>query len=241
MRELSSILGLPSQAAFWIPSINCLTAGTLYVYQLLVLTRPQTLKVRFSFLLVGINIKESLSFVQLSSFKNMYRSTSPFYITHAIVFLLSISNPIYLSMIVFRNKCYCGLNKTATYYYQFRRLLLYNISDRWKHHLKNGCTIVGSFYHMEITMACSCDDKLPPKTLKRRSGTWGEWIEAVRGGEEASCNFDHASLITEAVLLGNIAIRFDKTLQWDSGQMKSVNNNAANNYIRPNYRSGWSL
>ena len=83
--------------------------------------------------------------------------------------------------------------------------------------------------------------KLPPKTLKRRSGTWGEWVEAIRGGEEASCNFNHASLITEAVLLGNIAIRTGKTLQWDGGQMTFVNNDTANKYVRPNYRSGWTL
>jgi len=83
--------------------------------------------------------------------------------------------------------------------------------------------------------------KMPPKTLKRRSGTWGEWVEAIRGGEEAGCNFDHASLITEAVLLGNIAIRTGKTLHYDGGQMKFTNNDAANQYLRPNYRSGWSL
>ena len=83
--------------------------------------------------------------------------------------------------------------------------------------------------------------KLPPKTLKRRSGTWGEWVEAIRGGEAAGCNFDHASLITEAVLLGNIAIRTGKTLQYDGGQMTFTNNNAANKYLRPKYRSGWSL
>lgn len=83
--------------------------------------------------------------------------------------------------------------------------------------------------------------KLPPKTLKRRSGTWGEWVEAIRGGEEAGCNFNHASLITEAVLLGNIAIRTGKTLQYDDGQMKFSNNDAANKYVRSNYRSGWSL
>ena len=83
--------------------------------------------------------------------------------------------------------------------------------------------------------------KLPPKTLNRRSGTWGEWVEAMRGGEEANCNFNHASLITEAVLLGNIAIRTGRTLQYDGGQMKFTNNDAANEYVRPNYRPGWSL
>jgi len=83
--------------------------------------------------------------------------------------------------------------------------------------------------------------KLPPKTLKRRSGTWGEWVEAIRGGEPAHCNFDWASILTEAVLLGNIAIRTEKELQWDAENMKFANNRAANEYVKPKYRSGWSL
>ncbi|MHC4354610.1 MAG: Gfo/Idh/MocA family protein [Planctomycetota bacterium] len=66
--------------------------------------------------------------------------------------------------------------------------------------------------------------KRPPKSLKRRSGTWGEWVEAIRGGEPAGCNFDWAGIITEAVLLGNIAIRTDKCLEWDAENMKFANN-----------------
>jgi len=83
--------------------------------------------------------------------------------------------------------------------------------------------------------------KLPPKTLKRRSGTWGEWVEAIRGGEPASCNFDWAGILTEAVLLGNIAIRTGKRLQWDAENMRFANNTTANGYVRSKYRSGWSL
>jgi len=83
--------------------------------------------------------------------------------------------------------------------------------------------------------------KFPPKTLKRRSGTWGEWVEAIRGGEPAGCNFDWAGIITEAVLLGNIAIRTGKDLQWNAEEVKFANNDKANEYVTPSYRSGWSL
>jgi predicted dehydrogenase len=81
----------------------------------------------------------------------------------------------------------------------------------------------------------------PPKTLQRRPGTWAEWVEAIRGGEPAGCNFDQATLITEAVLLGNIAIRTGKTLDYDSQAARFTNNDAANEYIKQPYRSGWSL
>ena len=83
--------------------------------------------------------------------------------------------------------------------------------------------------------------KLPPKKLTRRSGTWGEWVEAIRGGQEPACNFQWAGVLTEAVLLGNIAIRVGKPLNWDAAQMKFTNNNAANEYVRSEYRSPWSL
>ncbi|MHC4632311.1 MAG: Gfo/Idh/MocA family protein [Planctomycetota bacterium] len=83
--------------------------------------------------------------------------------------------------------------------------------------------------------------KLPPKTLKRRSGTWGEWVEAIRGGEPASCNFDWAGILTEAVLLGNIAIRTGGKLDWDAESMRFTNNDKANEYVKASYRSGWTL
>jgi hypothetical protein len=80
-----------------------------------------------------------------------------------------------------------------------------------------------------------------PKTLARRSGTWGEWWEACHGGEKAGCHFEWAGLTTELVLLGNIAIRTGKTLQWDAANMKFTNDEAANKYVQEPYRDGWSL
>jgi len=83
--------------------------------------------------------------------------------------------------------------------------------------------------------------KMPPKTLKRRSGTWGEWVEAIRGGEPAGCNFEWAGITTEAVLLGNIAIRTGKKLTWDAEKMQFIGNKNANQYVKSQYRTGWSL
>jgi predicted dehydrogenase len=80
-----------------------------------------------------------------------------------------------------------------------------------------------------------------PKTLPRRSGTWGEWYEACRGGAPAGCNFDWAGPLTEFVLLGNIALRTGKSLAWDAEHMRFTNETAANAYIQEPYRTGWSL
>jgi hypothetical protein len=83
--------------------------------------------------------------------------------------------------------------------------------------------------------------KLPPKTLPRRSGTWGEWVEAIRGGEPAACNFDWAGILTEAVLLGNIAIRAGKVLDYDAKAMRFTNDKQANKYLDEPSRKGWEL
>lgn len=80
-----------------------------------------------------------------------------------------------------------------------------------------------------------------PKTLQRRGGTWIEWLEACRGGEPASCNFTWARLLTNAVLLGNIAIRTGERLEWDPGQLRISNSPAANRFISEPYHNGWSL
>ena len=80
-----------------------------------------------------------------------------------------------------------------------------------------------------------------PRTLPRRSGTWGEWWEACQGGEEAGCHFQWAGLLTEFVLLGNIAIRTGKRLDWDAEAMRFTNDEAANKFVKEEYRSGWSL
>lgn len=83
--------------------------------------------------------------------------------------------------------------------------------------------------------------KLPPKTLQRRSGTWGEWFEEMRGGQAATCGFEWAGPLSEIVLLGNIAIRTGKRIEWDGPNMRITNNREANKYIKEAYHNSWSL
>ena len=79
------------------------------------------------------------------------------------------------------------------------------------------------------------------KTLARRAGTWSEWFDACQGGEPAGCHFGWAVPLTEAVLLGNIAIRVGKPLDWDGAQRKFTNHEPANRYVEEPYHNGWSL
>ncbi len=83
--------------------------------------------------------------------------------------------------------------------------------------------------------------KMPPKSLPRSPGHYEEWIQAIKGGEPAGANFDYASLVTEVVLLGNIALRTGKKLLWDGANMRITNDLEANMYLHRQYRSGWTI
>ncbi len=88
----------------------------------------------------------------------------------------------------------------------------------------------------------------PPQMIPRSPGHHAEWIEACKGGKPAGSNFDHAGPLAEAVLLGNVALRpsmkekLTRTkLLWDSENLKITNMPEANEFLRWQYRQGWSL
>ncbi|MFO1501542.1 MAG: Gfo/Idh/MocA family oxidoreductase [Verrucomicrobiota bacterium] len=84
--------------------------------------------------------------------------------------------------------------------------------------------------------------KKPPQTLPRSPGHLQEWIAAIHGGPPAGSSFpDHAGLVTEVCLLGNIAVRAQKKLLWDGARMQFTNDPAANQWLHREYRQGWTL
>jgi predicted dehydrogenase len=81
----------------------------------------------------------------------------------------------------------------------------------------------------------------PPKTLRRVDSHDRAWIDAAKGGPKASSNFDHGALLTEIVLLGQVAVRTGEKLHWDAKSLKATNCPAADQYIRAEYRPGWGV
>lgn len=72
----------------------------------------------------------------------------------------------------------------------------------------------------------------PPKTLPRSPGHYHEWVAACRGGPPAGANFvDHAGLLTEVCLLGNVAVRAQGRIEWDAANLRVTNNPAANRWL----------
>ena len=69
-----------------------------------------------------------------------------------------------------------------------------------------------------------------------------EWIAGFGGGPKPMSNFDYAGMLTEFIVLGNIAIRMPgEKLAWDGPGMKFSNNEKANQYLKNDYREGWSV
>jgi hypothetical protein len=68
-----------------------------------------------------------------------------------------------------------------------------------------------------------------------------EWIAACKGGKPAYSDFDIAAYITEIILLGCVALRVGKKLEWDGPKMKAKNAPEAGQYVKREYRKGWSL
>jgi predicted dehydrogenase len=68
-----------------------------------------------------------------------------------------------------------------------------------------------------------------------------EWIAACKGGRPCYSDFDNAAYLTEIILLGCVAMRVGKRLDWDGPKMRAKNAPEAAQYIRREYRKGWTL
>ncbi len=84
--------------------------------------------------------------------------------------------------------------------------------------------------------------KQPPKTLPRSPGNEREWLDACKGGKDKpGGNFEFAGMVTETLLLGNVATRMGEKLGWDRSNLKITNSEAAQKFVSPERRKGWEL
>ncbi len=81
----------------------------------------------------------------------------------------------------------------------------------------------------------------PEPTLPRSPGHFTEFANACKGGPAAMSNFDYAGRLTETILLGNLALRAGKKVEWDAKNLKATNAPELEPFIRREYRSGWTL
>jgi Oxidoreductase family, C-terminal alpha/beta domain/Oxidoreductase family, NAD-binding Rossmann fold len=67
------------------------------------------------------------------------------------------------------------------------------------------------------------------------------WIDAFKNKTQSPGSFLNARAVTETILLGGVALRAKKKVEYDSPNMKITNNDEANKFLRREYRKGWEL
>ncbi len=80
----------------------------------------------------------------------------------------------------------------------------------------------------------------PPKTIPDSIGHHREWVEACKHGTTTTCNFGYGGMLTECVLLGNVAYRSGKPFTWDAANLKASEPDAER-FLRKEYRKPWTL
>ena len=81
----------------------------------------------------------------------------------------------------------------------------------------------------------------PAPSIPDSIGHHAEWIRACKTGEPTTCNFEYSGALTEAVLLGNVAYRTGKRLDWDSPGLRAKGCPEAEQFIQHVYRKGWKI
>jgi hypothetical protein len=70
-----------------------------------------------------------------------------------------------------------------------------------------------------------------------------EWLQACKDGKHdvPYSNFDIAAYLTEIILLGCVALRVGKKLEWDGPGMKATNAPEAAQFVKREYRKSWAI
>jgi hypothetical protein len=120
---------------------------------------------------------------------------------------------------------------------------------------RNGAIVVGSqatLYSIEWTgadwhllpEAKFRDYKAPSPSLPRapQESQHREWVQACKGGPPTFCDFaTFAAPLTETMLVGNLALRTGKKIEWDAEKMRAPNCPEADPYLRRQCRKGWTM
>jgi predicted dehydrogenase len=85
------------------------------------------------------------------------------------------------------------------------------------------------------------DYKRPAASIPKSRGHHAEWLHACKTGKPTTCPFTYSGPLTEANLLGIVAYRTGKKIEWDAEKMEAKGCPEAEGYLRKKYRKGWTL
>lgn len=84
-------------------------------------------------------------------------------------------------------------------------------------------------------------ESIPRNQFKNGDAQHLEWIAAIKENKPGMCysRFDIAARLTEIMLLGCVAIRAGKKIEWDGPNMRATNAPEASRFIKRDNRPGW--
>lgn len=68
-----------------------------------------------------------------------------------------------------------------------------------------------------------------------------QWIDACKGSLTTACDFNYGGKLIETMLLGLVAYRAGKALEYDGTNGRVTNSPEADSLLRREYRKGWTL
>ena len=116
-----------------------------------------------------------------------------------------------------------------------------NLSDQGSIYLGSDGVLYSPYIAMPILLP---EERFRDYKMPRPGGEnhYLQFVKACRGNGRTSTPFDYAGPLTEMVLLGCLATRFQKaTLEWDAAKMQVTNNRDATALVRRTYRKGWEM
>lgn len=80
-----------------------------------------------------------------------------------------------------------------------------------------------------------------PATDRQQEDSNNVWIDSFKNKTQSPGSFIYAGPVTETILLGAVALRAGKKVDYDSANMKITNMSEAAKYLVREYRQGWEL
>jgi predicted dehydrogenase len=81
----------------------------------------------------------------------------------------------------------------------------------------------------------------PEPSIAESIGHHQEWIQACKNRGRTTCGFEYSGPLTEAALLGNVAYRAGRRIEWEVGRGRVVGDRVAQAFVEHEYRRGWSI
>jgi len=105
-----------------------------------------------------------------------------------------------------------------------------------------GCdTHAGSSTILPVEARKEWEAKPPAESIPRvNGGPFREWLNAIKQtGPEPGSNFTYSAKLTEIILLGVLAQRFNTRIEWDAKAGRITNHPELNTFVKEPARKGW--